>query len=56
LIIAFYPYILQCRKEPEKKEIDDNDYEALDQETMRQRAWDAYKDGMYSQQSILLNH
>ncbi|ORZ17046.1 TAP42-like protein [Absidia repens] len=29
-------------EEPEKKEIEDNDYEALDAETMKQRDWDEF--------------
>ncbi|KAF7724745.1 hypothetical protein EC973_000773 [Apophysomyces ossiformis] len=31
-------------KEPEKKEIDDNDEAALDAETMKQREWDEFKE------------
>ncbi|KAL1915075.1 uncharacterized protein VTP21DRAFT_7780 [Calcarisporiella thermophila] len=31
-------------KEPEKKEIDDNDEEAIDKETYKQRSWDDFKD------------
>ncbi|KAH8550944.1 TAP42-like protein [Umbelopsis sp. PMI_123] len=31
-------------KEPEKPEIDDNNYEALDAETMKARDWDEYKE------------
>ncbi|KAJ1933327.1 Type 2A phosphatase-associated protein 42, partial [Linderina macrospora] len=32
-------------KEPdEKPEIDDNDHDALDAETMKQREWDDFKD------------
>ncbi|KAJ2649349.1 Type 2A phosphatase-associated protein 42 [Coemansia sp. RSA 1250] len=31
-------------KEPESKQVDEDDYEALDAETMKQREWDDFKD------------
>jgi hypothetical protein len=34
--------ILFSGEQPEKPPIDDNDYEALDAETMKQRNWDEF--------------
>jgi hypothetical protein len=34
--------ILFSGEQPEKPPIDDNDYEALDAETMKQRKWDEF--------------
>ncbi|KAI8081628.1 TAP42-like protein [Halteromyces radiatus] len=36
--------IIKGGEEPKKEEIDDNDYDALDAETMKQRDWDEFKE------------
>lgn len=37
-------YVYSGKDQPKKPEIDDNDYEALDAETMKARDWDVYKE------------
>lgn len=41
---TFLTFLLPVRERPEKKVADDNDFAAVDTETLKLRAWDDWKD------------